>query len=190
MFTCNACLHRALILFASTARTAKLIHRLPGYSLERAATAGFIPSRHHATFQSIRKGHHRRDLLKSLRRPTRPSLVKRPKPDNARVRSMARDAQARENNRLRRLEPEAREKYLKQAMSQEAKYLVDPLKLAQGTVEKLRDHKLEEALALVRASDKALDGKGIDSIVSWNHIIDWLMGQESPGEAWKIYQEV
>ena len=75
-------------------------------------------------------------------------------------------------------------------MGQEAKYLVDPLKLAQGIVEKLRDRKLEEALELVRASDRALDGKAVENTVSWNHIIDWLMSQESPGEAWKIYHEV
>ncbi|EXJ54973.1 uncharacterized protein A1O5_12884 [Cladophialophora psammophila CBS 110553] len=103
---------------------------------------------------------------------------------------MAKDAEARERNWLQRLEPPDREAYLKKAMEKEAKYLVDPLKLAQGIVEKLRDHNLQAALELVRASDRVHNGKGVDNVVSWNHIIDWLMGQESPGEAWKVYNEM
>ena len=113
-----------------------------------------------------------------------------PKVAGARAKFNAKQAAAVTNNRRQRLTPEARGTEVERAMRKEAKYLVDPLKLAHGVLDKLRENKLEEALELVRASDRANDGKGMDNIVSWNHILDWLMGQGAPGGAWIVYNEM
>ena len=184
MFTCDSCLRRAIRSLANTSspRTA-----VP--SLDRATNSTLTFSRNHVTFESLRQGHHRKSLYDALKKGQKKVDVPTDKPANARAKFNVKQAEAVKNNRLQRLEPEARDK-MERAMKQEAKYLVDPLKLAQEIVSKLREHQLEEALALVRASEKSLDGDGVDNVVSWNHIIDWLMGQDSPGEAWKVYQEM
>src|ERR1700712_1517504 len=187
MFTCDSCLRRALRSFTNTSSSSS---RLGVPSLERNPNSPVTFSRSHVTLEALRKGHHRLSLYNALKNGKKKISVPKPKPSNSRSKFNARQAEAVENNRLKRLEPEAREKYLKRAMWQESKYLVDPLKLAQEIVQKLRDNQLEEALELVRASEKANDGKGVENVVSWNHIIDWLMGQESPGEAWKVYNEM
>lgn len=148
-----------------------------------------ISSRSHATFQSIQKGHHRQDLYKALKKK-KLVAASNSKAASPRAKSLSKDRQAREHNRLQRLTDAGRAEYLQNAMTQEARFLVDPLKLAQAVVEKLRDSDLEAALQLVRASEKARDGMPVDNIVSWNHIIDWLMSQKSPSDAWKVYNEV
>ncbi|KIW32499.1 uncharacterized protein PV07_04038 [Cladophialophora immunda] len=189
MFTCDACLRRALISLGCGAGPSHFPSPLSRHSFEHAINSTAAFSRDHATLQSLRKGHHRNELFRALKEERKTPPVKA-KPSNARAKLLAKDAQARERNWLQRLEPSDREAYLKKAMEKEARYLVDPLKLAQGVVEKLRDHNLQAALELVRASERAHNGKGVDNVVSWNHIIDWLMGQESPGEAWKVYNEM
>lgn len=75
-------------------------------------------------------------------------------------------------------------------MQREAKFLVDPLKLAETVVTKLKNDDFNGAIELVRASEKALNGMPVDNVVSWNHIIDWLMSQNSPSVAWKVFNEV
>ncbi|OAL38308.1 hypothetical protein AYO20_02367 [Fonsecaea nubica] len=189
MFTCDACLRRSLFSLGSGAGASHFPSALSSSSLEHTISSTVVVSRKHATLQSLRKGHHRNDLFKALKEARNEPPIKA-RPSNARAKLLAKDAQARERNWLQRLEPSDREAYLKKAMEKEARYLVDPLKLAQGVVEKLRDHNLQAALELVRASERAHNGKGVDNVVSWNHIIDWLMGQESPGEAWKVYNEM
>lgn len=74
----------------------------------------------------------------------------------------------------------------------ELQYLSDPLKLAQAVGEKLRKGQFDVALNLVRESDKGVgvSRASIDNTVSWNHLIDWLMQQKQPNDAWKIYNEV
>ncbi|KIW66755.1 hypothetical protein PV04_06054 [Phialophora macrospora] len=187
MFTCDACLRRAWLSLGSASTTPP---RLTFQHLQAAINPPLSFSRSHVTLGSLRKGHHRHSVFEALKDKKRRVSVPKLKPSNPRSRFNAKHAEAVENNRLKRLEPEAREKYLKRAMIQESKFLVDPLKLAQNVVEKLRDHQLDEALELVRASEKSRDGKGVENIVSWNHIIDWLMSQDSPGEAWKVYNEM
>ncbi|EXJ58252.1 hypothetical protein A1O7_05677 [Cladophialophora yegresii CBS 114405] len=187
MFTCDACLHRALF---SLGRPSLKSPRFTHQPLDRALNPTISFCRSHVTLESLRKGHHRHSVFGALKDKRRKVSIPKSKPSNPRSRFNVRQVEAVENNRLKRLEPDAREKYMKRAMRQESKYLVDPLKLAQGILEKLRDHQLDEALELVRASEKSLDGKGVENIVSWNHIIDWLMSQDSPGEAWKIYNEM
>ena len=98
----------------------------------------------------------------------------KPKVSSSRARFNARQAEAVANNRLQRLNPGARQQHISQAIRTELTYLVDPLRLAQNIVEKLRDNQLEQAMELVRASDKARDGKGVDNIVSWNHYAERL----------------
>ncbi|KIY00859.1 uncharacterized protein Z520_03525 [Fonsecaea multimorphosa CBS 102226] len=192
MFTCNACLRRAIFSQGSGAGSSLFPSPLYGHSFEHAINPTVAFARNHATLESIQKGHHRRRLVKDLTTtlPPHKSRQVTAKPSKARAKLSAKDAKARERNWLQRLEPSGREAYLKQSMEKEARFLTDPLKLAQGVVEKLRDHNLQEALGLVRASERAHDGKGVDNVVSWNHIIDWLMGQKSPGEAWKVYNEM
>jgi pentatricopeptide repeat protein len=70
------------------------------------------------------------------------------------------------------------------------KFLHDPLKLANTVLDTLKGGDVEHALALVRASQTALDGAPIPAIVSWNHIMDWLMMKGNHGAAWKVYNEV
>jgi len=117
-------------------------------------------------------------------------VVSKRRPDNPRERLRARDRDARERNRLRLLNDDARKDYRARAMQREATFLVDPLKLAETVVEKLRASRLDDALALVRASEKSREGMPVDNIVSWNHIIDYLMSKDSPNMAWKVYNEV
>jgi len=49
-------------------------------------------------------------------------------------------------------------------MRAESKFPVDPLKLSLVVIEKLRDSRLDEALELVRASERENDGKGVASM--------------------------
>lgn len=190
MFACDSCLRRTLLSLTSPSTSSP---RLALQSFDRAINPTITFSRSHTSFESLRQGHHRHSAFKLLNRKNGAKHAVAPfrdKPASARAKFNARNAEAVENNRQRRLEPEARGKYMQRAMRQESKFLVDPLKLAQNVIEKLRDHQLEEALELVRVSEKANEGKGVDSIVSWNHIVDWLMREEAPGEAWKVYNEM
>jgi hypothetical protein len=147
-----------------------------------------ISFRSHATLQSLRKGHHRRDAYKALKRNQKVQLAEG-KLSNKRVAAARHDALAREHNRTRLLN-DGGSTQLSKAMRLESRFLTDPLKLAQSVVEKLRNSEFDAALTLVRASEKALDGRPVENTVSWNHIIDWLMNQEQPGMAWRIYNEV
>ncbi|KIX02854.1 uncharacterized protein Z518_08797 [Rhinocladiella mackenziei CBS 650.93] len=144
--------------------------------------------RNHATLGSIQLGHHRRLLYKALLKKQPVDVPKLKKPGLTAER-FSRDADAREQNRTQRLTDSARAN-LEKAMEKESQYLVDPLKLAQSVVEKLRNSEFEAALSLVRASEKARDGMPVDNVVSWNHIMDWLMSQGSPSKAWKVYHEM
>ncbi|KAK5213593.1 hypothetical protein LTR41_001173 [Exophiala xenobiotica] len=78
------------------------------------------------------------------------------------------------------------------AARRELQFLSDPLKLAQAVGEKLRKSQFDAALNLVRESDRGVgvSRATIDNTVSWNHLIDWLMQQNQPNDAWKIYNEV
>lgn len=193
MLMCDVCTRRVLFSLANATSSATPMRPLNLQSLGRTTSPLRIVSRNHTSLASIRKGVHRHDLLKALKKQRKTNNKVAPpqaKPLGLRARFAAKNAEATEINHLNRLEPEARNKYLENAMREEAKYLVDPLKLAQSVVEKLRESQLQEALALVRASEKSNDGKGVENIVSWNHIIDWTMGQGSPEEAWKVFNEV
>lgn len=95
------------------------------------------------------------------------------------------DAFARANNRQLRLVNNG-----STGLSGESTYLNDRVKLAQEVVRLLKAEKVTQALDLVRASESSNNGSSIDSTVSWNHIIDWLMRQHNPKQAWKVFNEV
>lgn len=186
MFTCSACLRRALrnLAIATSNSPAQLtVSPLPS-TIQPAVT--FVRS--HATYQSISKGHHRHALYKALEKNKQQQVTKRG-PENPREKKRAKDREAREHNRLRLLTDSARADHSR-AMQREAKFLVDPLKLAETVVTKLKNDDFNGAIELVRASEKALNGMPVDNVVSWNHIIDWLMSQNSPSVAWKVFNEV
>ncbi|KAJ9620334.1 hypothetical protein H2204_012370 [Knufia peltigerae] len=180
MFTCSACL-----LWAFRSLTVDLT-TTPSCSLRTTA----IFRRNHATLQSIQQGHHRRLLTKTLRTEKR---IKGPswRGEPAVARASSRDAEARKNNRLRLMNNHGRTE-VQQNARRELQYLSDPLKLAQTVADKLRDSKFDAALNLVRESDKGVGVSrvNIDNTVSWNHLINWLMQQRRPKDAWKIYNEM
>ena len=69
----------------------------------------------------------------------------------------------------------------------------DALKLAKSVLNKLKAELPERALELVRASEKMLVGegrKGVDSVVSWNHIMDYHMSKGLTRSAFKVFNEV
>lgn len=67
---------------------------------------------------------------------------------------------------------------------------IDRLKLAQDVIGQLRAGDISMALELVRQNYKTPTGTVVNTTVSWNHIIDWLMRQHNPKLAWKIFNEV
>lgn len=193
MLMCDVCTRRALFSLANATSFATPAILLNVQSLGHTTSPLRIVYRNNSTLASIKKGHHRKELfnaLKKQRKTDTENAIPPTKPLGVRARFAAKNAEAAKTNRLNRLEPEARNKYLERSMKEEARYLVDPLKLAHRVIEILREGQLQEALALVRASEKNNDGKGVESVVSWNHIIDWTMGQGSPDEAWKVFNEV
>lgn len=99
------------------------------------------------------------------------------------------DLVARENNRLLMMNG-AGKTALDKASRLEMQFLTDPLKLAQSVADKLRASEFDAAYTLVLTSEKGVNGARIDNIVSWNHLIDWLMSQGFPMRAWKIFNEV
>lgn len=187
MFSCSACVRRAL-------HSLSLDPNVSRASLTVSAVPRFVPhaatlSRHHATLQSIQKGHHRRLLYNALQRKKSVRVSRLSRVGSVPAKAHRKDVLAREENRGR-LMTASTGTNLDRAMRLEAKYLVDPLKLAQAVVEKLREADFDAAMSLVRASEKSRDGMAVDNIVSWNHIIDWLMSQGEPSMAWKVYNEV
>lgn len=67
----------------------------------------------------------------------------------------------------------------------ELQYLRDPLDLANFVKKELGKGKSTEMLQLVRMASHSMQ-----CIVSWNHIIDNLMGKERVTDALKVYNEV
>lgn len=68
----------------------------------------------------------------------------------------------------------------------------DALKLAKSVLDKLKAGAPVKALEMVRLSEKmpGADGsKGVDSVVSWNHIMDYNMSKGFTREAFKVFNE-
>jgi pentatricopeptide repeat protein len=69
----------------------------------------------------------------------------------------------------------------------------DALKLATSVLNKLRAYDPLGALEMVRLSEKlpgAEGKKGVESVVSWNHIMDYYMSKSLTREAFKVFNEV
>jgi hypothetical protein len=188
MFSCSACFRRALtaLLRDVPPPTTSVFSRKPNpKTLPHGA-------RHHATVQSLRKGHHLRVLRDTLQ-SNDPIPLKRKTLRKGPSASTRRNNRARERNgSILDLEPsasttgdprsgESKEKYALQ-------FLKDPLKLASTVLDRLRGGDVSGALALVRASDREMTSS--ENIVSWNHVMDYEMSYENVKGALKVYNEV
>lgn len=71
------------------------------------------------------------------------------------------------------------------ALAQEMRYLGDPLKLADNTVNLLKKGQDEKAAEIVR-----LASKGMSCTVSWNHMIDYEMSKGRITRAMATYNDV
>jgi pentatricopeptide repeat protein len=67
----------------------------------------------------------------------------------------------------------------------ELRHLQDPLELAEFVKAELRKDKVEEMLQLVRMASHSME-----SVVSWNHIIDHYLAKERVNDALKVYNDV
>lgn len=246
MFSCNTCLRRALL---------KLAYDLPPDAVPsnvrsivtattRRATAkeekrAHGSTRNHATLTGLKKGHHRRDLIKlnkgsnhrnsplgKNRRTAAPRKLSKVEIKDALAREknkawlteqqiaeeneeeeddkedededdLVRPSEAREVTKagvkaLRKsdsisTESEVQEKKMvRRATKEVEKYFQDPLQLASGVLDRLRIPDIEGALRLVRASEAFK----IKNSVSWNHCIDWCMGQGDIKRSLQIYNEM
>lgn len=184
MLHCTACIRRALnnlTPHVESSRTLRL-------RTAQVRFQGPLVFRDHSTLNSIKTGHHRRELLKRIRRPIKqnaPDL--RPK-GLKRALAKEKDELARTHNRARLLNPsngpQVPSKY-------EESILTDRLKLANEVLRLLQNDMLHKALDLCRASERSINGAPpVDSVVSWNHVIDWLMMRKDTAQAWKVFNEV
>ncbi|KAI4106885.1 MAG: hypothetical protein LQ339_002857 [Xanthoria mediterranea] len=70
-------------------------------------------------------------------------------------------------------------------LGKELRYLQDPLKLAENTIDLLRKDDHVKALDLVRQASKT-----ISCTVSWNHLVDYSLSTGRAKDAVKIYNEM
>lgn len=77
------------------------------------------------------------------------------------------------------------EKRKQQRLYKELDYLPDPAKLADYVLSLVKNDDVTKAMDLVR-----LAGKKMECTVSWNHIINYLMGKSRVNAALKVYNEV
>lgn len=180
MLNCTACIRRALNNLSPN------VEFLPSlrFRTYRTRSPGPILFRNHSTLRSIRNGHHRRELLHSIRKPqdTESSGLQPPQKSLKRALLKEKDDVARAHNRTR---------LLKAPPQYEESILTDRLKLANEVLRLLKKDKMVDALALCRASERSINGAPpINSVVSWNHIIDWLMMRQDTTQAWKVFNEV
>ena len=75
--------------------------------------------------------------------------------------------------------------FSKTSLDLELRWLKDPLKLAEHTVKLLKEDQHQKALAIVR-----LASKDVQCTVSWNHLVDYWMGNGKVTAAVKLYNEV
>ena len=81
--------------------------------------------------------------------------------------------------------PSKTETYKKSNLELEARWLKDPVKLADHTVKLLREDDPEKALGIVK-----LASKDVECTVSWNHLIDYEMSKARVTNAVKLYNDV
>ncbi len=157
-------------------------------------------NRNHATIASIQKGHHLRLLKKALGSKTETPMSKKERLKGKGSVSL-RDLRAKATNKhhLSIGTPDETSKILSKytydiGLQTELKWTGgDALKLAQSVLDKLKVGDPSKALEMVRLSEKipGADGsKGVDSVVSWNHIMDYYMSKSLTRDAFKVFNEV
>ena len=77
------------------------------------------------------------------------------------------------------------EPYTKSNLEREVRWLKDPVKLADHTVNLLRKDNFRKAVETVR-----LASKDSECTVSWNHLIDYEMSTAKVDNAFKLFNEV
>ena len=201
MFSCSACLRRAIVSLSADLPSSQLPSSLPlAPSVPRIAKSHRRPPvprsttiRAGSTLRSIKQGHHRKDLVRALIKKNLPPPNKRRKQVQE-TKVFRKDRAASANNEKHLAVPDYQKKLDKQAQT-EAIYLVDPLRLADEVQRNLKNDGFDKAFALVRASEKQglIDGKAagtVNNIVSWNHLCDWCMAKHDPRMALKLYNEM
>lgn len=186
MLNCTACIRRALNNLSPNIESPRSLC----FRTSRTRSPDTILFRNHSTLRSIRTGHHRRELLHNIRNPkdTESRDLQLPQKTLKRDLQKEKDEVARIHNRTRLLKPSS-------GSSTPSKYeesiLTDRLKLATEVLRLLKKDQMVNALALCRASERSINGAPpIDSVVSWNHVIDWLMMRQDTSQAWKVFNEV
>ena len=71
------------------------------------------------------------------------------------------------------------------ALEKDLRFLKDPLKLAENTVQLLHKGETEKAYDLVK-----LSSRNMACTVSWNHLMDYEMAKKRAANALKIYNDV
>ena len=217
MFTCSACLRRAVNVFIDSAELPaaqhglRLLHTRPStHTLPPTTESSTSQRRHTATFAGLSrsKGHHRRQFREVLRSK---ATIEPRKTRSKANRSLLRDEAARINNRKVLARNEGTRPYTTQPPTAgaapnfppltedqekariEMHYLKDPVKLAEAVSTKLRKGQAMAALELIRTShkDRAFN-KGMtgENVVSWNHMMDWCWAQKDWDLARKSYNEM
>ncbi|KAK5062633.1 hypothetical protein LTR84_004706 [Exophiala bonariae] len=180
MLSCTACIRRALNNLSPTIKSSRSLH----FYTSRTGLLAQSLYRNHSTLRAIRTGHHRRELLHSLKK----SSKGKPDPNKASVRKVKREA-LKEKDEAARIHN--RNRLLNSPSSATKSILSDRVQLASEVLNLLKKEQLVKALTLCRLSEKGIDGAPpVDSVVSWNHIIDWLMLKEDTGLAWKVFNEM
>lgn len=180
MLSCTACIRRALNNPTPNLEYSRSLHL-------RARSLAPILFRDHSTLRAIRTGHHRRELLQGIRKPTKnnadpaKSLARKAKREALKDK----DELARRHNRERLLKSPASRSKIEESI------LSDRVQLASEVLNLLKKDQLVKALSLCRLSERSINGAPpIDSVVSWNHVIDWLMLKDDIAQAWKVFNEV
>ena len=151
-------------------------------------------SRAHSTLQALRKGHHRQAIKKALAKSQSDrARLTNTKRRNGPLPGEVRDVLARENNRRHLL---IERDSVSSSTQFQLQWLQDPLKLANAVNDRLRIGADQEALELIRGSEKARHVHGEqkaalpDNVVSWNHVMEYYMYKGDIREALKVYNEM
>lgn len=193
MFSCSTCLRRAIRNLISDAPTTNRTSSRPRHH-ESLAFLYPQQSRAHSTIQAIRKGHHKQAIKKtfldSQKNGVRLTNIKR---RNGPLPGDVRDVLAREHNRRHLL---IQEESVSSSTQFQLQWLQDPLKLANAVMDRLRIGADQDALELIRGSEKTgrVDGENkgrlVENVVSWNRIMEYYMYKGDIREALKVYNEM
>jgi hypothetical protein len=170
MLTCHACMRRCL---RTVIGDLPRISSSPSSSLTSNVSGGISYTRNYSSFSATEQHKVR---------------VRTGSSDHGR-----RDGDSSKNSRQKWIEsrgvrPASKKKpsfSTDEQLSQQLRYLKDPLKLADYVRKTLQRDDFETALKVVRASSK-----DIQCVVSWNHLVDWQLSKGHMKSAIKTYNEV